>query len=307
MVDFHRQLQKAELHVHLEGSVEPETICEIDPLLSCEAVSQQYKFQDFDGFIAAYRWVMGYLRGPDEYGLAMRRLLERLWQENVRYAEVNLSAGVMQLFGLDLKGIYEAVSREAVRSPVDAWFVFDAVRHYGPEHAMEVAQLAADYAGDRVVAFGIGGDERRGPTVWFEEAFRFAKRHGLKVVPHAGETEGPESVWQALRAGADRIGHGFRAAEDPQLLCALRDSGIALEICISSNVATGAIASLADHPVRRIHEAGVPIVLNTDDPAMFRTTLSREYALAETEFGFSRHELEALAANSFRYAFRTRS
>ena len=97
------------------------------------------------------------------------------------------------------------------------------------------------------------------------------------------------------------------AAEDPALLCALRDSGIALEICISSNVATGAIASLADHPVRRIHEAGVPIVLNTDDPAMFRTTLSREYALAETEFGFSRPELEALAASSFRYAFRPRS
>lgn len=307
MAEFHERLEKAELHVHLEGSVEAETLCELDPGLTPESVAERYRCHDFAGFIEAYKWVMSYLRGPDEYGLAMKRLLERLWQQNVPYAEINLSAGVIQAFDLDFEAIYQAVTREAARSPVEVWFILDAVRQFGSEHAMAIAELAADHAGDKVVAFGIGGDEQRGPAEWFEDAFRFVKQHGLKVAPHAGETMGPESVRAALRAGADRIGHGIRAAEDPDLLHELRDADIALEICISSNVATGAIARLWDHPVRRIFEAGVPVVLNTDDPAMFGTTLSREYEIAETQFGFSHKELELLAANSFRYAFKQKS
>jgi adenosine deaminase/aminodeoxyfutalosine deaminase len=304
MAEFHRQLDKAELHVHLEGSVDVETLCELDPKLTPEAARERYKYRDFAAFIEAYKWVMGYLRGPDEYGLVMRRLLDRLWKENVRYAEVNLSAGVIQVMGFNFEAIYDAVTRQAARSPVEVWFILDAVRQFGPDHGMEVAKLAVDHAGDRVVAFGIGGDEQRGPAAWFEEAFKFAKEHGLRVAAHAGETGGPESVSSAIRAGADRIGHGFQAAKDLELLRALRDRDIPLEICLSSNVATGAVSSLADHPVRRIYDAGVPIVLNTDDPAMFHTTLSREFELAEIESGFSQAELEQIAANGFRYAFR---
>jgi len=304
MEEFLRRLPKAELHVHLEGSVEPATLCELDPTVSPQDVEARYKYADFLGFLEAYKWVSLRLNTPDDYALITRRLMERLAAENVRYAEINLSVGVMVLRKLNVAAIYDAVAREAARAEIPVYWIFDAIRHLGVEHAMTVAELAAERAGDRVVAFGIGGDELRGPADLFGDVFHFARAHGLKLAPHAGETAGPESVWSALRLGADRIGHGIRSIEDPALVAHLRDREIPLEVCISSNVATGAVASLGQHPVRRLYDAGVPIVLNTDDPAMFHTTLTGEYTLAAQQFGFSAEELELLAANSFRFAFR---
>jgi aminodeoxyfutalosine deaminase len=301
---FHQQLEKAELHVHLEGSLEPETLRELDPRLTVAQIEERYRYEGFDDFILSYKWVTGYLRSPEAYALALRRLLERLAAENVRYAEITLSAGVIVLRGLDFAPIYEALAREASRASLEVCFILDAVRQLGPDHALAVARLAAERAGDRVVAFGIGGIETLGPAEWFAGAFRLVKEHGLRVTAHAGETAGPESVRAALEAGADRIGHGLRAAEDPALVAWLRERDIPLEICLSSNLALGLVPSLAAHPARRLFDSGVPIVLNTDDPAMFHTTLAREYELAERELGFSPDELRLLAANSFRYAFR---
>lgn len=304
MDDFLLRLPKAELHLHLEGSLDPATLAELDTTLSSREIAERYRYADFLGFLEAYKWVVERLNTPDDYALVMRRLLERLAADNVRYAEVNLSVGVMLLRKLNVAPIYEAVAREAARSTVEIWFVFDAIRHLGVEQAWAVAELAAERAGDRVVAFGIGGDEQRGPAEWFAEVFRFARARALKLAPHAGETAGPESVWSALRLGADRIGHGIRSMEDPTLVAHLRDRAIPLEVCISSNVATGAVPSLGEHPVRRLFDAGVPIVLNTDDPAMFHTTLTAEYRLAAERFGFTQAELARLAADSFRYGFR---
>jgi len=171
------------------------------------------------------------------------------------------------------------------------------------EPAWEVARLAAARQDRGVVAIGIGGSEERGPADWFAEVFAFAKSAGLHLTAHAGESTGPESVWAALRLGAERIGHGIAAARDPELLRHLRGHDIPLEISITSNLVTGVVARLEDHPIRALYDAGVPIVLNTDDPAMFGCTLTDEYRLAARAFGFSETELRGIAANAFRYAF----
>jgi adenosine deaminase len=154
-----------------------------------------------------------------------------------------------------------------------------------------------------VVAFGIGGSEERGPAEWFTEVFAAARRAGLRLTAHAGEGTSPQSVWAALELGAERIGHGISAVDDPALMRHLRDRGIPLEVCITSNLVTGVVKRIEEHPVRRLFEAGVPITLATDDPAMFRCTLVGEYELASRAFGFTQSELCGLAENGFRFAF----
>jgi len=305
MGGFYRLLDKAELHLHLEGSLEPETLCELVPDLRPEEVAGRYCYADFDGFIAAFKWVTAVLRTPEAYAVAMKHLLARLEAENVRYAEVTLSAGVALVRGLDFGPLFEAVAGAAAQSRVEVRFILDAIRQLGADHARQVARLAVERAAEGVVAFGIGGIEALGPAEWFAGVFGFVKDHGLHVTVHAGETVGPESVWSALRAGAERIGHGLRAAEDPALVAYLAEHDIPLEICLSSNLALKLVPSLKAHPARQLFEAGVPLTLNTDDPAMFHTTLVREYELAERELGFSPEELRRVAANGFRYSFRS--
>jgi adenosine deaminase/aminodeoxyfutalosine deaminase len=190
---------------------------------------------------------------------------------------------------------------------VEVRWIADAVRHFGPEHVMAVAEQAAALVDQGVVAFGIGGDEARGPAEWFGESYRFARGRGLHLTAHAGEAAGPDSVWKALEIGAERIGHGIRSIEDPVLVRHLADQGIPLEVCITSNVMTGVVGSLREHPVRKLYDAGVPITLNTDDPGLFRTTLGAEYELAAREFGFGAAELNAIRENGFRYAFQARA
>lgn len=297
-------LPKAELHLHLEGSIAPETLMELAPDVDRTEIEARHRFRDFAGFIETFKWVTGFLQSPEDYGLITRRLLESLARQNVRYVEITLSAGVVIWRRQDFAVVYEAVRRAAAGSAITVFWILDAIRHFGPEHAMEVARLAAERAHDGVVAFGIGGDEARGPADWFGDVFAFARSQGLRLTAHAGETCGPEAVWKALEIGAERIGHGISSVLDPALLRHLRDRGIPLEICVSSNVATGAVGSLSEHPLRRIYDAGVPIVINSDDPAIFGCTLAGEYELAREQFGFTDEELAKLARNSFQYAFR---
>ena len=306
MRKFIEELPKAELHLHLEGSMEPQTLVELDPAISIEDATRMYRYPDFAGFLASYVWAVRKLTEPEHYALIARRLLHRLHQQNVLYAEITLSAGVILWRKQNLAEIYSALREEAAKSPLQVYWVFDSVRQFGVEQARTVAERAVEYANDGVVAYGIGGDEEKGPAKWFYDVFAFTKRNGLRAVPHAGETVGPQSVWDALDLGADRIGHGITAARDQALMRRLRDADIPLEVCISSNVCTGVVTSLQDHPVRRLYDAGVPIILNTDDPPMFQTTLNGEYEIAAREFGFTENELRGLAENSFRYAFRHR-
>ncbi len=303
MDDFLRTLPKAELHLHLEGSIAPETLHELDPSTSLEEFRALYRYANFDAFLKTFAAIGKRLRTPEDYALITRRLLERLEAENVRYAEITIAAGVVLWKEQQFAPIFDAIRDAARASPVDVRFLLDAVRQFGAAHAQTVAELAAERVGKGVVAFGIGGSEERGPAEWFRETFAFAKKAGLRLTAHAGEAAGPESVWAALAIGAERIGHGIAAARDEALMRELRERNIPLEVCVTSNLVTGVVAKLEEHPLRRLFDAGVPITLNTDDPAMFGCTLTGEYALAARAFRFSEDELREIARNGFRYAF----
>jgi aminodeoxyfutalosine deaminase len=294
------RMDLAELHLHLEGSIELATLLEIDPSLSPEEIEAATTYSDFAGFIASYVWVNRRLLTPEHYAIAARRLFDSLESQGVVYAEVTLSAGVILWKRQDLPAVFDAVAREAERARVAIRWILDATRQWGAETARPILEFAAQRQSDGIIALGIGGFEAQGPALWFRDLYAEARERGLRLVAHAGETTDAQSIWDALEIGAERIGHGIRAVEDARLLEHLRERQIPLEVCISSNVRTGAVGSVAEHPVKRLHDAGVPIVLNTDDPALFGCTLKSEYELAAQEFGLP---IEELAANAFRYAF----
>ncbi len=302
MADFLCELPKAELHLHLEGSIEPETLHELDPGTPVEEFRALYRYANFDAFLKAFGAIGKRLRTPADYAHITRRLLQSLAAQNVRYAEIILAAGVVLWKEQEFAPIFDAVRDAARESAVEVRWIFDAVRQFGVPAAQRVAEWAAERLPDGVVALGIGGSEERGPAEWFGDVFRYARGAGLRLVAHAGETMGPESIWAALELGAERIGHGISAVRDPVLVRHLRDRDIPLEVCLTSNLVTGVVSSLEQHPVRRIYDAGVPIILNTDDPAMFGCTLTGEYRLART-LGFSDEELRGISLNGFRYRF----
>src|SRR5580698_7319704 len=297
MSELHPEIN-CELHLHLEGTVERETVMMLDPCASREQVDRVWAFTDFAGFLECFKFIAQRLRGPADYGLITRRMIERLAGQGVTHAEVTLGAGVVLWRGFDFGTVWAAI-REAQREaqaewPVEVHWNLDAIRQFGPDHVLDVARVAAKYVGDGVISFGIGGDELRGPAAEFGEAYRYAKDAGLRLTAHAGETDGPASIRAALDIGAERIGHGIRAIDDADLVRRLREEQIPLEVCITSNVRTGAVESFATHPVRRLFDAGVPITLNSDDPGLFESTLGNEYRLVERLYGFSKTEVEQL-------------
>ncbi len=313
-----RGLPKAELHVHLEGTIEPATVVALGEKYGDSftpgMVASRYAVCDFTGFIEAYKWVTSYLREPEDYGLITSRMCEQLLAQNVVYAEVTLSVGVMLLrkqnAAANFRAIRGAASSFNGRGLRVQW-IFDAVRQFGAGPARAVAECAAALRDDGVIAFGMGGDELARPSIEFRDVYEYAASHGLHRLVHAGEIGGPESVRDAVDIlGAERIGHGIAAAADPQLVEVLARRAIHLEICPTSNVCTGALArqlgskvgTLADHPLPRLFRAGIPMSISTDDPAMFGTSLNREYT-ALRQMGLTRPEIVAIAEAAFRGAF----
>jgi len=324
-------LPKAELHLHLEGTVDPATLAELSrrhptPLSTTnnrytniadsgrvfteEEAHALYQYKNFTGFLLAFKAVTERLRTAEDYELVTYRMMQKLHAQNVLHAEVYVSVGVIHWRGGEFAPLFEGLERGRKRGERDfrmsLYWIFDAVRHFGPEAAQRVLAetIALRKASDAIVGIGLGGDERRAAPELFRDVYARAATHGLRLTVHAGETAGPESIWAALRElKTDRIGHGLHATDDPGLVRYLAEHQVPVEACITSNVLTGCCDTVEHHPIRKLFDAGVLVTLNTDDPDMFRTSLVREYQIAQDVFGFTEAELRRLAKNSFRASF----
>src|SRR5437016_2177641 len=311
-------LPKAELHLHLEGSIQPVTVCALTArhavVTTEEEVRQRYAYRDFPEFIEAFKWVTSFLREPRDYALIATDLGEHLLTQHVVYTEVTLSIGVMLLRKQQPEANFEALLRATEsfenRGLRFRW-VFDAARQFGADAAMEVVESAKRCNSEAIVAFGIGGYELNIPTKEFRRVYDRAAQFGLHRLIHAGEVGGPEKIREAIELlGAERIGHGIAAINDPELMDLRAERNIPLEICPTSNMKTAALARqlrcqearIEDHPLPKFLRHGIPIVLSTDDPAMFQTTLHEEYVNA-ARMGLREHELTQIVVMGFECAF----
>lgn len=315
---FIRRLPKAELHLHLEGTILPSTLVELSarhdalPLTLPEAEAL-YQFSDFTGFLESFKAVTRLLIGPDDYELAAWRMMEHLKEQGVVHAEVFISVGVIYLwrnhdpacFEPVFAGLERARERAASELGLSIYWIFDAVRHFTLEEAERVFRKAIEMkaAYPSIIGIGLGGDERRTGSEPFRALYAEARAAGLRLTNHAGETTGPEAIREALAIGSERIGHALSATRDFYLMQDMKERGIPLELNPTSNVRTGVCPSFADHPLRRFFNEGLLVTLNSDDPAFFGSDLVNEYLLAHKVQRFSRRELRQLAKNSIMASF----
>ena len=311
-----RKLPKAELHLHLEGTITPETLVTLsrrhdaEPL-TLEAAKKLYVYDNFHDFLMTFKAVAARLQTPDDYGFITYEMIRELAAQGVVHAEVYISWGILLRFKpeLTIESVMDAV--EAARRKAEREFgttvlwIIDAVRHFGLEEASAVFRLAADLQEKypSIVGIGIGGDEAGGPAGPFRELYADAKAAGLRLTAHAGESMGPESIWSALNIGAERIGHALSAQHDPELLDVLARRQIPLEINLTSNIRTGCCPDFEAHPLKDYFDGGLMVTLNSDDPPMFGSHLLDEYILAQQLCGFSLDQMRELAANSVEASF----
>jgi aminodeoxyfutalosine deaminase len=316
--DFIRRLPKAELHLHLEGTIAAATLVELSARhdsrrLTLAQAKALYRFSDFTEFIESFKAVTRRLRDPEDYELAAWRMMQQLARQGIVHAEVYISVGVIYMWrNFDprcFEPIFAALERARERAAselgLSLYWIFDAVRHFTVEEADRVFRKAVEMRAHypSIVAIGLGGDERRSGSEPFRHLFARAKSAGLRLTNHAGETTGPEAIWEALAIGSERIGHAVSAIRDENLLQDLKARSAALELNPTSNVRTGVCSSFAAHPLRRYFDLGLLVTLNSDDPAFFGSDLVNEFLLAHTEQGFTRDELRQLAANSILASF----
>ena len=328
LLQFIRQLPKAELHIHLEGAITPDTVLELarrnnclDTLPACdeEGLQKWLMFSDFWHFIAVYLAVSNLLRTPDDFALITYQLGADMAAQNILYREVTLTPYThidFQDKGLSihdlLTGLEQGRQAACKDFGVEMRWIFDIPRdmsfmdgdgRYNPlpaEKTLEYALLGRKYG---VVGLGLGGSEVNAPALPFAHAFEDARREGLWRVPHAGESMGPASVWEAIdHLYAQRIGHGVRSIQDPQLVKTLAERGIVLEINPTSNIRLHIYEDYAMHPFRQLDKAGVLVTINSDDPALFNTTLTQEYGVLAKHFGYKKPDLIRIARNAFQYA-----
>jgi aminodeoxyfutalosine deaminase len=316
LTSFIAGLPKAELHVHHVGSASPRIVAELaarhegatavpaDPA----ALADYFAFRDFRHFIDVYLSVVDLIRDDEDVRTLTYEVARELARQRVRYAELTITPYSSVKRGIPAPAFCAAIedARRAARDEfaIDLRWCFDIPGEAGLPAAEETLRVALEEQPDGLISFGLGGPEIGVPRPQFQPVFDRARAAGLRSVPHAGETTGPQTIWDSLDLlGAERIGHGISAAQDPVLMAHLADRGIPLEVCPTSNVRTRAVASLDEHPLPALVAAGVPVSINSDDPPMFGTTLEEEYAVAARLLDLDTKGVADLARAAVRHSF----
>ncbi|RCG29831.1 adenosine deaminase [Sphaerisporangium album] len=314
--EFIAALPKAELHVHLVGSASVPTVLELTrrhpggPVPTTEEELRRfYDFRDFRHFAQIYEGVNALVREPEDVATLVTGAARDLAAQNVRYVELTVTPYSHHRMGMPMPAVTEALdlaAREAAGLGVRVGYIFDIPGEFGVEGARATLDHALSEPPQALVALGLAGIEEERPPYRdaFRDAFRAATAAGLHSVPHAGETSGPETIWEVIEGlGAERIGHGIRCLDDPRLVEHLRETRTPLEVCPTSNVRTRQVPEIAAHPLPRLLQEGLYVTLNSDDPPMFGTTLNREYQVAAEVFGLGAEDLAGLARDAVRASF----
>jgi adenosine deaminase len=313
MIDL-QALPKTELHLHLEGAIPSHVLLELihkyegrTNTPSLDELSQRLIYRDFPHFLHTWRWMTGFLREYEDFSWIAQGVACDLADQGVRYAEIYFSPPDFLHHGLELGRIAMAVRSgiSACNRPIKIRLIVDLCRQYGPELGNQWLDETLEVAAEAdIVGVGLGGPEHLAPPEPYADVYSRAADSGLRRVAHAGEAASSESVWGALRAlGVERIGHGIRAIEDPDLIGRLRDTGTPLEVCPTSNVCTGVVPSLEAHPIRELFDAEVRVTISSDDPTFFGSNIIGEYSKLRHCFGFSDEEIIRTARVGFESAF----
>ncbi|MFQ5833982.1 MAG: adenosine deaminase [Candidatus Thorarchaeota archaeon] len=309
-----KELPKAELHIHLLGAIRPSMllslILETEPDSSyrtVEDIAPVFQFQTFRHFILAYTKVVDYVTQEKHFEQIAFEMLEDCANCNTRYVEASFSAIDHIQRGLSYEKMLDAINRGVRRAKrrfgIDCSIRIDFVRNEGPSGAMRILDLI-EAKPDNVISVDIGGSEDLYPPKPFANAFRRARRLGLHTVAHAGEAAGPKSVWEAIKhLNVERVGHAVSAVRDQKLLDRMKSQGIGIESCPTSNLRTGAVQSLQDHPIREFYDRELLVTVNSDDPTFFQTDLNNEYLQLNQKLGFSISDLFQLSVNAIEASF----
>lgn len=305
-------LPKVELHLHLEGAIPLPALLRLiekyggdGEVRSLADLRRRLSYRDFPDFIAAWIWKNGYIRSYDDFSLIAEAMARELVAQNVRYAEVYFSPTRFTEQNLHPDGLAKAIRAGLDQVPeVEIWLIADLVRDFGPEDAAQTLRKIDAVRDQGIIGIGIGGSEHAFPPAPFAPVYQTARDMGLHTTAHAGEAAGPESVRDAVEELAvERIGHGIRAIEDEGVMAMLAERQIPLEVCPLSNVATGVVAAIEQHPVRKMWDHGLNITINTDDPGMFHNSMTDELAALVDVFGFAPDDIRRLQLNALEAAW----
>jgi adenosine deaminase len=310
--EFARRIPKAELHVHLEGAIQPDVLLRLarrnhQPLgdMTGAQLRDYYEFRDFGHFLTVYISILKCLRTPDDYRLIAYEFGKSMAEQNCRYAEVTFTIiSNVTYSGLPWEVILDGLNQGRAQAEAEwgvRWgWIFDIVRDRPDlqEDVLEISLAARDRG---CLALGLAGDECLGTAATFQTSFDRATAASLPGIPHTGELCGPDKMWEVVRLlNPYRLQHGIRAVEDPVLVAYLRDHGIGCDVCPTSNIRLNVYPSYAAHPLRKLWDAGVLVTVNSDDPPLFNTSLNAEYEHLVTDFGFTAAELEEVSLNGLR-------